>query len=251
MAVPDTNTFSLQDVVDEINPLNNTLSSCFIYASSYGFDSSYEGSKDRLSNFRNYSHESEFQIDYSFSNWATLDCEEDSLEDIHDFGVADLDDTRMEVRLAADAISTEVSRLFLSFDLSALPTNVTVEEARIELRIISESGTDPNVLVYYANYGTIDSFDLNNYSTTQVFGCNQSSYFDGGGHKVVTIDACESGKIFLGDQGGTTLKVAILMQDDYNQTQPANGSDIGYTFWYAGEVVSGDAGAPNIYIKYT
>ena len=55
MAVPDTNTFSLQDVCDQFtkNPPDN-LVDCFSSASSDEFDPNYEGSKDRLSNFRNY-----------------------------------------------------------------------------------------------------------------------------------------------------------------------------------------------------
>jgi len=55
MAVPDTNTFSLQDVVNEFTKTSpNSLSACFTDASANFFDPAYEGSKDRLSNFRNY-----------------------------------------------------------------------------------------------------------------------------------------------------------------------------------------------------
>ena len=57
MAVPDTNTFSLQDVVDQFvkaSPQPDNLADCFAIAQSSAFDPSYEGSKDRLSNFRNY-----------------------------------------------------------------------------------------------------------------------------------------------------------------------------------------------------
>jgi hypothetical protein len=57
MAVPDTNTFSLQDVVDQfvkVNPPPDDLVDCFASAQSNFFDPSYEGNKDRLSNFRNY-----------------------------------------------------------------------------------------------------------------------------------------------------------------------------------------------------
>lgn len=56
MAVPNTSNFNLQDVVNEINPPANTLESCFSQAKSRGFVSSYAGSKNRLSNFRGYSH---------------------------------------------------------------------------------------------------------------------------------------------------------------------------------------------------
>lgn len=55
--VPDTETFSLQDVYnavsDHASPSAN-LSSCFANAESGYFDPVYEGSKDRLTNFRNY-----------------------------------------------------------------------------------------------------------------------------------------------------------------------------------------------------
>lgn len=57
MPVPNTNTFSLNDVRLEIG-LGTTasLSQCFSNANSAGFDPTYEGVKDRLSNFRNYDH---------------------------------------------------------------------------------------------------------------------------------------------------------------------------------------------------
>jgi hypothetical protein len=54
MAVPDTNTFTLQDVVTEVNPTTDDLTDCFADAVAGSFDAAYEGSKDRLSNFRNY-----------------------------------------------------------------------------------------------------------------------------------------------------------------------------------------------------
>ena len=54
MGVPDTTTFDLQDVVDEINPTTDDLADCFSDAVASKFDSSYEGSKNQLLNFRNY-----------------------------------------------------------------------------------------------------------------------------------------------------------------------------------------------------
>ncbi len=54
MKVPDTNTFSLQDVVDVINPTTDDLVDCFSDADPDAFDPSYEGSKNSLLNFRNY-----------------------------------------------------------------------------------------------------------------------------------------------------------------------------------------------------
>ncbi|QLG46061.1 hypothetical protein [Costertonia aggregata] len=58
MAVPNTTTFSLLDVCNEIGLTgsNRTLSNCFGSAIDSGFDNAHRGSKDRLLNFRNYQH---------------------------------------------------------------------------------------------------------------------------------------------------------------------------------------------------
>ena len=54
MGVPDTTTFTLQNVVTEVNPTTDDLVDCFADADSNKFDSTYEGSKNQLLNFRNY-----------------------------------------------------------------------------------------------------------------------------------------------------------------------------------------------------
>lgn len=58
LRVPDTNTFSLQDVhevVSEHTPATmGNLDNCFVNSVDDFFDPLYKGSKDRLSNFRNY-----------------------------------------------------------------------------------------------------------------------------------------------------------------------------------------------------
>ena len=59
MAIPDTNTFSLQNVADYpdfVKQDPNDLIACFSAANSNGnlFDPNYEGNRDQLYNFRNY-----------------------------------------------------------------------------------------------------------------------------------------------------------------------------------------------------
>ena len=54
MAVPNTNTFTLQDVVDELGLVSEDLVACFAAAVDGDFNSTFKGSKDRLSNFRGY-----------------------------------------------------------------------------------------------------------------------------------------------------------------------------------------------------
>jgi hypothetical protein len=53
-SVPDTTTFTLQDVCDVVQPSSDTLLSCFNEADSGAFDPSYEGDRDSLLDFRNY-----------------------------------------------------------------------------------------------------------------------------------------------------------------------------------------------------
>jgi hypothetical protein len=58
MAVPNTNTFSLQDVVNEVNPTTNDLQDCFSDASSSDFNPSYNNDSyapaNSLLRFRDY-----------------------------------------------------------------------------------------------------------------------------------------------------------------------------------------------------
>jgi hypothetical protein len=52
-SVPNTNSFTLQDVVTVIGAGSN-LVACFTYSTDAYFDSAYKGSKNNLLNFRNY-----------------------------------------------------------------------------------------------------------------------------------------------------------------------------------------------------
>jgi hypothetical protein len=55
-SVPNTNSFTLQDVVDIVNPSSNDLIQCFQEADLIGFDPFYYSSGDNLLEFRNYSN---------------------------------------------------------------------------------------------------------------------------------------------------------------------------------------------------
>ena len=57
MAVP-IGTMKLSDVIAEIGS-GTSLVGCFALANAGGFDPTYEGTKDRLSNFQNYVHDTE------------------------------------------------------------------------------------------------------------------------------------------------------------------------------------------------
>lgn len=54
MAVPDTTTFTLQNVVDEVNPTTDDLVDCFADADLNSFDPAYYDTGNDLLEFRNY-----------------------------------------------------------------------------------------------------------------------------------------------------------------------------------------------------
>jgi hypothetical protein len=55
MSVPDTTTFTQQDVADFVDPSKHKLTDLFLVAETIGgFDPAYEGAHDRLLNFRNF-----------------------------------------------------------------------------------------------------------------------------------------------------------------------------------------------------
>ena len=54
MAVPNTTSFTFQNVIDTVDPTTDDLVDCFADAVASKFDPNYEGSKNQLLNFRNY-----------------------------------------------------------------------------------------------------------------------------------------------------------------------------------------------------
>ena len=62
MGVPNTTTFTLQNVVDTINPTTDDLVDCFADAVANQFDSSFSGSKNELLNFRNYGNGTSYTL---------------------------------------------------------------------------------------------------------------------------------------------------------------------------------------------
>ena len=60
MSVPNTYTFTLDDVVTEVNPTTDDLVDCFSDAIASYFNPAYEGNKDQLLNFRDYGSQNAF-----------------------------------------------------------------------------------------------------------------------------------------------------------------------------------------------
>mgnify|MGYP003661242447 CR=1 FL=1 len=76
MGVPNTTTFTLQNVVDVVNPTTDDLVDCFADAVASKFDSNYEGSKNQLLNFRNYDGSTLLQITMSTGTGSKDACNE-------------------------------------------------------------------------------------------------------------------------------------------------------------------------------
>ena len=68
--VPDTNTFTLQDVVDVISPSSETLLGCYDAANIVQFDPTYNVDPSSLYNFRNYGG---ILVHYDFHNSSDTD----------------------------------------------------------------------------------------------------------------------------------------------------------------------------------
>jgi len=74
MAVPNTNTFSQRDVVNEIYGDNSNRSLTDLFSAATGtFDPNYVGSKNSLLNFRNYQHKPSNTITVFTGWWSNRD----------------------------------------------------------------------------------------------------------------------------------------------------------------------------------
>jgi len=76
--VPDTNTFTLQDVVDVISPSSETLLGCYDDVDSDEWDATYNVDPSSLLNFRNYGGVNTSYEFNQISDWSTKDGEESS-----------------------------------------------------------------------------------------------------------------------------------------------------------------------------
>ncbi len=83
MAVPNTTTFTLQNVVNEVNPTTDDLVDCFADATNSSFDSNYSGDKNNLLNFRNYGGEQYWDYAAGTQSTSTNICSLSSTEIIY------------------------------------------------------------------------------------------------------------------------------------------------------------------------
>jgi hypothetical protein len=252
MSVPNTFTFSLQDVIDEIGS-GDDLVEAFDLAHPAGFDPAYEGDHDRLLNFRNYTHVfsagiglksgvDHDSIYLSDSVWSTVRG--------GSFGSGL--DSGESFNVFANPSYT-IKRTFLQFDLSAL-SGKTIISATLYMALRSYTGTPYFRALYGTQADSLSVGDYNNFSFT--------SAALSGTQEIVSQSSCSdlpyywyikasSGELAgIEAKFGSTLKLAILQitNDIANVAPTYNNQGV---FFRSGEV-SGtcDIVNPSLKIEY-
>ncbi len=242
--VPDTASFSLQDVVDVIPGAQASLQDCFDDANADFFDPVYQGSKDSLLDFRNYGGSAEVwysydagygdgDVDYSNVVWAT--CRGAVTGDNVDTSGSWI------VQAEYDAVDYFISRGFMRFDLSAIPVTATCEEAGIGIDVLSTDGAsaaDYKVVVLIGTQN--DSLAVEDFDAFTFDDIIMSDYDESPGDdfEVYNTAIKASGGIELGkieDAFGGYLYVAVVnsyYDNDNNTPSAINGIE----FFRSGEV---------------
>lgn len=254
MAVPNTNTFTLQNVVDEVNPTTNDLVDCFADANPSYFDPTYEGSKNNLLNFRNYGSVSvgEYGLEEGSTSHGYVWNEDETWSDTRDAtgGVAVVTSGDYKVGVGYGGGSFIIYRNFWIFNLAAL-SGKTIVSAKLEFAITSQTGIDAGVIARIgsqANYLGVGDFDAFS-STEYAFTGYTKIAASGACRAYIRLEAANLAELnaIEGAFGGF-LKLAILHDYDEEDIQPS--SELSYTFHRSGECVTGCICEPRLTISY-
>lgn len=240
MAVPDTNDFNLQDVVDEINPTTDDLVQCFAEAEDIKFDPEYKVDKTNLYNFRNYGGGRWITIRpyLSYTKNKTLRGEGINWLNVMLCGVGwNWDDpTNIEMSASYGGGNYKIERGFLIFDTRGLEG--TAIEAELHSRRVQGTTTfhfgmatwDDPLTPSEACSGTghrIVSGDMSNYSQSD------SSIV----YKRISVpgDMSVFNTLFMGATTVTPTELGII--NDYDNDPPLDGQN--FYFWaYKGNNIS-------------
>lgn len=257
MGVPNTSTFALSDVVSVVNPSINSLSNCFTHSIDALFDPLYKGSKDRLSNFRNYKGAGGYtEVDsrgatgviYKIGSvggtWTSVrDAVSGALNTSHP----------PEVWVNSSGGRYYVYRQFVRFDLSGIHSSYSCTSAYIHWRVTARHGTNRDAILLIANVGaTLLTGDFDNYGSTVAFNGTQTigtltvpcvaDYYR-------KIEASTADKtVIAGKFGGYLDMVIINRYHDYYNSAPT--SKQGFDGWSAGERITGCLYEPELQVNY-
>ena len=258
MAVPDTNTFSLQDVVDEVNPATEDLQACFAAAVDWKFDPAYKGDKDNLLNFRNYGgnkiadiegpdiHQSVYVTGIGWSS-------------VRGAATGTLDPTTGAPSVMQQFVESpsadhySIHRNFMEFDLSSIPSSADIVSAYLEFRAEDEySGLGTNdIYVVRATFGiSVADIDYDSFVSDTFFSGSKSERDDGYGNKVIRKNALTGDLNNIKNYFGGSIKLCIRHIYDYDDNAPSSGEKIGYSSWRSGESLTGRFTVPLLHIVY-
>jgi hypothetical protein len=264
-SVPNTNTFSLQDVCNVVLPSVDTLVTCFDEAVSAYFDAAYEGDHDRLSNFRNYGSANSIRTAvfglytgggngeiYSDTTLGWANCRNavnGILDDVND-------PYRVGVYYDYDNTIWSIRRLFMCFDLSGLEGKTCVS-ATLRVGLRSHVGSDA---VIYGMVGT-QSIPLvyGNFSSF-----SWSTYIMSGDQGIINQPACGTGDlnyIYLSATSAECdvitstyftglFKLVIVHDYDFHNQEPDPDEEQSLNLWQVGECLTNCVCAPVLTITY-
>lgn len=252
MAVPNTNTFTLQDVINEVSPATNDLAACFAAANPDGFDPLYVGNKDRLSNFRNY--RTQFVTDFGVTDdtHGHIWNEDETWASIREFtsGVAVVTTGDFVVGVDYGGGSYFVNRTFFTFDLTSL-VGKTIISAKLEVAIMSQVGSDASLVAMKSNQssgllvGDFDAFDWNDFAMTSFTKVPAA----GSCRAYVRLATANVAEVAMIQSAvGNRLKLAILHYNDIFDVEPS--SELSYNLYRAGECISGCICLPVLTVTY-
>jgi hypothetical protein len=163
MSVPDTSTFNLQNVVNEVNPTTDDLVDCFSDAIDASYDYNYKGDKTNLLNFRNYNNTTPgwaYIIDIKTTPWfigASLDVSQYNIIQLvytYPFTTKTENISRGVKNAADDTDLIGISAVNASIYNTVRPKIVTLRDTHYEMVAV------PEVSLYYI-------LDLNSYWWTK------------------------------------------------------------------------------------
>ena len=248
--VPNTATFSLQDVVNVTG--GTSLTAAFANAQDRYFDSAYKGTKTSLMNFRNYGYD-EVMIDRDDNYCADIYNSGSTWSTVRGAGSGSLNGADpYRIRTQNSAGTYIISRTFLGFDLSSLAGKSAVDlEYRHGLRAYSGA---PSLKVVNGTQsspvgtGDYDAFTFGDEiisASVNIISPNGSlSYYlnaVASSSELSTISSTYFGAMF---------KIALLEAYDNNDYAPSSGEDVKYELWKAGEVLANTITNPYLWIRY-
>lgn len=233
MPVPDTNTFSLQDVCNVVG--GNTLQEAFNNAIEIQFDPNYIGHRDRLYNFRNYGNnftiingkeQASGSYYYEYQQNQALIWGEFT------------DHTIMHTTTYSNSDNTNIKkfRTFIKFDLSTM--SGTLYDFKLILPLISKT-TNGDIRVYRSNHSDPISladpkinYESVDFSNSRVFTGNyvETSNNNNSIPEKIEVYATSSDIPYMQSRLGSYLSICIVEYYDYSGVSIPENTNIDFSF---------------------